>query len=323
MGVAKCARLLLAAWLPLCLACGDDADSAPEGGGTDESAAPAVDDADTGAGGADGLPASADDEEAADPEDGAGREDAAAAGVEAAAGVAAAADSSRAPAPSVDTIPFPEGDSLPEGEAPAVEMGENPDSLPAALPDVLIPAGTQIRVVGEDDISTADHFVDDPVVATVWEDVTGTDGTVLIPAGTRMLGRVLASVGSGGAGEAPVLELAFETLSSWRYERPIEGAVVEALVVLDPAGDFERRRAGDRRAAVTMVPAKIMAGSVIVVELRAPVLVTPFPALPDSLMPNDMLMPGDTLVPSDARIRRDTLIRRDTVVPADPARYSG
>lgn len=217
--------------------------------------------------------------------------------------------------------PAVEADSLAEvlleGEAPAVEVEEDLDSLPEALPDVLIPAGTRILVVGEEDISTADHFVDDPVVAMVWEDVTGTDGTVLIPSGTRMLGRVLASMGSGGAGEAPVLEIAFETLSSKRYERPLEGAVVEALVVLDPAGDFERRRAGDRRAAVTMVPAKIMAGSVIVVELRAPVLVPPFPALPDSLMPGDTLVPGDTLAPPDPRVRRDT------VIPAEPARYSG
>ena len=120
------------------------------------------------------------------------------------------------------------------------------------------------------------------------------------------LGRVLASVGSGGAGEAPVLEIAFETLSSMRYERPVEGAVVEALVVLDPAGDFERRRAGDRRAAMTMVPAKIMAGSLIVVELRAPVLVPPFQALPDSLMPGDTLMPRDTLTAGDTPVPGDT-----------------
>lgn len=300
--------MLLAAWLPLCLACGSDADSAPESGGTGEEGVPAAAETDTGEGGVDGQPDPADREAGADQQDAA-----AATGVEAGTGVPEAG------APAVEADPL--ADALPEGEAPAVEVTtveaeENPDSLPVALPDVLIPAGTRIQVVGEEDISTADHFVDDPVVAMVWEDVTATDGTVLIPSGTRMLGRVLASVGSGGAGEAPVLEIAFETLSSMRYERPVEGAVVEALVVLDPAGDFERRRAADRRAAVTMVPAKIMAGSLIVVELRAPVLVPPFLALPDSLMP------GDTLMRPDTQVRRDTLIPADPPVPGDTL-YSG
>lgn len=295
MSVARCARMLLAAWLLLCLACGGGADTQAEGGGTDESEGPAADGTDAGERGVDGLAAPADQEEGTDGEDAA-----AATGVEAGTEV-----------PVVGTAAVA-GTPFPEDEATMVEAEENPDSVPAALRDILIPAGTRIRVVGEEDISTADHFVDDPVVAAVWEDVTGTDGAVLIPAGTRMLGRVLASVGSGGAGEAPVLEIAFETLSSSRYERPVEGAVVEALVVLDPAGDFERRRAGDRRAAVTMVPAKIMAGSVIVVELRAPVLVPHYQALPDSLIP------GDTLAPPDVRVRRDT------VIPADRGtRYSG
>ncbi len=298
------------AWPLLCLACGPDADSVPESGGAVEEGAPAVetDTAETGV---------------QFPE----------AGAPAVEADSLAEGLQQGEAPAVDADVLPEG--LEEGEVPAVEVEEDPDSLPEALPDVLIPAGTRIQVVGEEDISTADYFVDDPVVAMVWEDVTGTDGTVLIPTGTRMLGRVLASMGSGGAGEAPVLEIAFETLSSMRYERPLEGAVVEALVVLDPAGDFARRRAGDRRAAVTMVPAKIMAGSVIVVELRAPVLVPLFPALPDSLMPGDTLVPGETLAPGDTLVPGETLVpgdtlappdprvRRDTVIPAEPARYSG
>lgn len=188
------------------------------------------------------------------------------------------------PGSALDTVPGSAGADSLAGDAP-----EASDSMAAAAPDVLIPAGTRISVLSDEDISTADYMVDDPVVATVWEDVMGVDGTVLIPAGTRMLGRVLASVGSGGAGEDPVLEIAFETLSSWTWERPVEGTVAEALVVLDPAGDFERRRAEGRRAAVTMVPGKIMAGSLIVVELRAPVLVPPALVLPDSVMQGDTL----------------------------------
>ncbi len=258
MTVARFPGLLLAAWLPLCVACGGDADSAGQSVGEAEgvSAPGGVvgDEVES-----DIVPPPADTE---DPR------------VE----------------PALDTLPTAgDTDSL-AGDAP-----EASDSVAMPPPDVLIPAGTRISVISDEDISTADYSVDDPVVATVWEDVAGVDGAILIPAGTRMLGRVLASVGSGGVGEAPVLEIAFETLSSWTWERPVEGSVAEALVVLDPAGDFERRRADGRWAAVTMVPAKIMAGSLIVVELRAPVLVPPALVLPDSVMRGDTVpLPADT-----------------------------
>lgn len=261
MRLASPAGLLLTAWLPICAACGPGEDSAGEGGGEEE-------------------------------------------GVSAPAG--AVGDGVE-----LDVVPPPSDTEAPGVEPPpeaapgsadtdslAGDVPEPSDSVATAPPDVLIPAGTRISVISDEDISTAHYSVDDPVVATVWEDVTGVDGRVLIPSGTRMLGRVLASVGSGGAGEDPVLEIAFETLSSWTWERPVEGTVAEALVVLDPAGDFERRRAGGRRAAVTMVPAKIMAGSLIIVELRAPVLVPPAFVLPDSVMPGDtVLLPGDTVPP--------------------------
>lgn len=262
MRLAGFARLLLTAWLPLCMACGGDADSA--GQSVEESVGEA--EGVSAPGGVVGdevesdiVPPPADTE---DPR------------VE----------------PALDTVPMSaDTDSL-AGDAPEVS-----DSVAMPPPDVLIPAGTRISVISDEDISTADYSVDDPVVATVWEDVAGVDEAILIPAGTRMLGRVLASVASGGAGEAPVLEIAFETLSSWTWERPVEGSVAEALVVLDPAGDFERRRADGRRAAVTMVPAKIMAGSLIVVELRAPVLVPPALVLPDSMMRDDTVpLPADT-----------------------------
>ena len=265
--------LLLTAWLPLCVACGPAGDSGGESGGEEDGgSAPGGTVGD--AAELDTLPPAADTE---DPAVEPARDSVPVMVLE-----TVALDS--VPGSALDTVPgSADADSL-AGDAP-----EASDSIAAAAPDVLIPAGTRISVLSDEDISTADYMVDDPVVATVWEDVMGVDGTVLIPAGTRMLGRVLASVGSGGAGEDPVLEIAFETLSSWTWERPVEGTVAEALVVLDPAGDFERRRAEGRRAAVTMVPGKIMAGSLIVVELRAPVLVPPALVLPDSVMQGDTL----------------------------------
>jgi len=180
------------------------------------------------------------------------------------------------------------------------------DLVPEPVPLIRIPAGTRINVVADEDISTATYRVDDPVIATVIHEVRGPGGERLLPQGVRLLGRVRASVGSGGPGESPVLDIAFETLSSHSYERPVEGIVVNAPVVLDPAAARARRSASGRVAAVTEVPGLIMAGTIIGVELRAPVHVPPFAA------PAGPALRGDSVPEGDSAGRPDT-------VPARPA----
>lgn len=176
----------------------------------------------------------------------------------------------------------PEATSGESGGRGGPEKEESRKGLvPEPIPLIRIPAGTRINVVADEDISTAAYRVDDPVIATVIHEVRGPGGERLLPQGVRLLGRVKASAGSGGPGESPVLDIAFETLSSHSYERPVEGIVVNAPVVLDPAAARARRSASGRVAAVTEVPGLIMAGTIIGVELRAPVRVPPFapPAL--------------------------------------------
>ncbi len=150
------------------------------------------------------------------------------------------------------------------------------DVTPEPLRPIRIPAGTRINAAPDEDISTAAYRVDDPVIVRVTHDVLGQNGEFLLPQGVRLLGRVRAAMGSGGPGEAAVLEIDFETLSTDRYERPIEGAVVNRPVIPDPVADRRRSSASRRVAAVTVVPGLIMAGTIIVVELRAPVYVPPF-----------------------------------------------
>ena len=150
------------------------------------------------------------------------------------------------------------------------------DDVPPGPPRSLrIPAGTRINTAPDEDISTAEYQVGDPVIVTVTHDVLGPSGQSLLPQGVRLLGRVRTSMGSGGPGENAVLEIDFETLSADRYERPIEGAVVNRPVILDPVAARRRRSTSRRVAAVTVVPGLIMAGTIIVVELRAPVYVPP------------------------------------------------
>ena len=186
-----------------------------------------------------------------------------------------------------------------------------------------IPAGTRLSVISEEDISTADYAPNDPVLVTVAEHVMDSAGAVLLPRGVNLLGRVVDAAGSGGPGEAPVLEIAFETLSAWDYERPIEGTVVGAEVVLDAEAQAMRRASAGRVAAVTVVPGKILAGSVIIVELRAPVLVPPAYMWPDSVLLADSVFLPDSVFRVDSFpggnpvLQVDTVPRRDTL-GADP-----
>lgn len=177
------------------------------------------------------------------------------------------------------------------GEAGVVEGSEDEelarDTVPELLRAILIPAGTRISTSSDEDISTAEYRVDDPVIVTVMHDVLGPDGEFLLPQGVRLLGRVRASMGSGGPGEAPVLEIDFETLSADRYERPIEGAVVNRPVIPDPVADRRRRSASGRTRRMTVVPGLIIAGTIIMIELRAPVYVPP----PDPYSRNPSAIP--------------------------------
>ncbi len=165
-------------------------------------------------------------------------------------------------------------DSLALADSLAVADSLAADGTAEANPTVLhrVPAGTRVRLAAQSDISTDEYAAGDAVIATVTQDVTDGAGTTLIPEGAYFLGRVEASAGSYRVGEPPVLEIAFETLSNWTWERAIETVIVDVAVTLDAQADRARRSAGDRDALV-VVPGRIAAGSVIVVQLREPVLV--------------------------------------------------
>ena len=113
-----------------------------------------------------------------------------------------------------------------------------------------VPAGTRIRVTVDDEISTDRYRTGDAVIATVAEDVTDPSGEVLIPRGVKLLGRILTSVGSPGVDEPPVLEMTFETLSALNAEWPVEGAVINVPVEVDPRADI-----------ASPVPAQPLAGA--------------------------------------------------------------
>ena len=179
-------------------------------------------------------------------------------------------------------------------------LGSGLDSLaaretPAPPPTVLLASGTQVELVALEEISTDGYRTGDAVIAAAAQDVVHPDGTILVAAGTLFLGRITTSVGSGGIGEEPVLEMTFETISATDYERPVETLVIAATIVLDAEAERARARAGGRDRLV-MVPGRIAAGSTIVVQIREPVRL-PLPQ-PDSLLAGDSAAVADTISPA-------------------------
>lgn len=206
-----------------------------------------------------------------------------------------------------DIVPEPAGaDPVADTVAGEGDVADTiaPDTTLSLGPPLRIPAGTEVTVTSDFDISTDEYDVGDAVIATVVQEVVGQDGTVLIPPGVKLLGRVEAATGSGGVGELPVLELSFETLSAWSFERPIETLVTHTPVTIDPEADRARRQARGRDA-MRVLPGRITAGSIIMLQLREAVFV-----------PRDapMWLLGDSLGVEGVR---DSLMRVDTVPQVD------
>lgn len=216
-----------------------------------------------------------------------------------------------------DIVPEPTGaDAAADSVAAEGDVADTiaPDTSQSLGPPLRIPGGTEVTVTSDFDISTDEYDVGDAVIATVVEEVVARDGTVLIPQGVKLLGRVEAATGSGGVGELPVLELSFETLSAWSFERPIETLVTHTPVTIDPEADRARRQAGGRDA-MRVLPGRITAGSIIMLQLREAVFVprdAPMWLLWDSLGVEGV---RDSLLRLDTVPGVDTVLRRNGVEP--------
>lgn len=124
---------------------------------------------------------------------------------------------------------------------------------------LLVSAGTMVRVFLDEDVSAERHVAGHAVIATVAADVLAADGRLLVPAGAKLLGRVLVSEPSPGPGEDAHLELEFETLSTGTYERPVQAVLAGGVLAGNPFGGFVEARPYQGR---------IRAGAMILVEMR-------------------------------------------------------
>jgi hypothetical protein len=89
------------------------------------------------------------------------------------------------------------------------------------------PAGTEFAVNLDEQLSTHGSAVGESFSATLSEAILASDGSVLIPAGATVNGRVTESRASSKAGEDAVLRVTFTSISSGGQSYPIDATTVE------------------------------------------------------------------------------------------------
>lgn len=150
------------------------------------------------------------------------------------------------PSPAPQPAPQPE----PRREAPR----EQPQPRPRQVM-MTVPSGTAFAVRLNETISTETNLPGDAFTATLDDPIVSTDGTVLIPAGATVRGRVTAAEKSDRIGETAVIKLAFESVSFGGRSYPVQASVVEA--------NPERRTRTTTKESAAKIAAGAAAGAIL------------------------------------------------------------
>lgn len=120
----------------------------------------------------------------------------------------------------------PEGEEV-EAAAPGAE---SPDAAPAEAPEPVVrtvPAGTVMEFHVQETVSTESHATGDVFTASVGSDVVDSDGTVLVPAGTRSRWMV-SEAGENEVDGETVLAFHLEAVELGGEWMPVQATVTEA-----------------------------------------------------------------------------------------------
>jgi hypothetical protein len=111
-------------------------------------------------------------------------------------------------------------------------MPPEPEAEPAppAEPRRVLAAGRMLDLSVAARVTTESAREGDVVLAAITEDILGSAGEVLLPAGTQLKGRVAESRESTSSDEPAVLRLEFESITVNGSERPLKATVVEMAV---------------------------------------------------------------------------------------------
>lgn len=165
--------------------------------------------------------------------------------------------------------PAPEPKPEPRAETPRRRTQPRPEPRPETRPEpreappepaprpttLTVPTGTTFAARLNETLSTDSSQVGDPFTATISDPIVDGSGTVLIPAGAVVHGRVTATDKSDHVGETAVIKLAFESVSFGGHSYPLQGTVVEAEV--------ERRTRTTTAESAAKVAAGAAAGAIL------------------------------------------------------------
>ena len=93
-----------------------------------------------------------------------------------------------------------------------------------------VPVGTTFAVLMNETLSTERNQAGDAFTARLADPIVDADGTVIVPAGAVVRGRVTAVAPSTRAGQTAALKLAFEAISFGGESYPLQGTVQSADV---------------------------------------------------------------------------------------------
>ncbi|HUF69925.1 MAG TPA: hypothetical protein VMM79_14870 [Longimicrobiales bacterium] len=126
-------------------------------------------------------------------------------------------------------VPVPGRQPQPPTPAQPEIAPEQPAEEPEpVLVTRIVPVGTTLQLSLNEMLSTRSNEEGDAFTATLTSHILDADGTVLIPAGATLRGRVTGVQKSGRVGETAVLSLAFEAVSFGDESYPLEASVVSA-----------------------------------------------------------------------------------------------
>jgi hypothetical protein len=142
------------------------------------------------------------------------------------------------PPPAASAAPAPAPAPAPRRQSPAppprrTEPAPAPAPRAPVGPRVVqmpVPSGTTLALRMNQELSTRSTRAGDGFTASLTEAVYAADGTLLIPAGATVRGRVVESVGSARAGQTAQLRLAFESVVVDGRTYPIAATALDVPV---------------------------------------------------------------------------------------------
>jgi hypothetical protein len=128
-----------------------------------------------------------------------------------------------APPPSVRTAP-------PRPAQPTQPAPAQPRPAEPRVVTTTVPVGTSFAIRMEDELSTERSQAGDGFTATLAHPIMDASGTILVPAGATVRGRVTAVAPSTRVGETAAMKLAFEAITFGGQTYPLQATVERAEV---------------------------------------------------------------------------------------------